>query len=80
VHSGGADPTTHEFLYPCTGNETHGRHPWWKRGDHTVVDYWSALVSPDTETYVVALTVDGVHPSPPGAGDGASGGAGHGGG
>jgi hypothetical protein len=33
-----------------------------------VVDYHSALVSPDGKTYVVALTVNGVHPTPAGYG------------
>ena len=31
-----------------------------------VVDYWSVLVAPDQEHYQVAMTVDGVHPSPAG--------------
>jgi lysophospholipase L1-like esterase len=29
----------------------------------TVADYWQALVSPDGQTYVPDLTIDGVHPS-----------------
>lgn len=31
-----------------------------------VVDYWTALVAPDQQHYQVAMTVDGVHPSPKG--------------
>jgi acyl-CoA thioesterase I len=31
-----------------------------------VADYWSVLVSSDQQTYIPALTLDGVHPSPAG--------------
>jgi len=31
--------------------------------DIVIADYWSALVSPDEQTYVTANTWDGVHPS-----------------